>query len=300
MCLRCCGSAGFGRSLICGASGTWRRDCYNVAAGYPCCTTRDLRPLQYARPRAGLADADPVRQAHVRVGCPVGAPRPHRQFCLERAQGLARRRAGLRRGRGRRSRPAPLLPDAPSLLRSSFSIWICRTLGRNGRRVRAQGAPARDQDRRPRGSTGREGRPVSPSRSGRRGTATARFAPALLGKALEAVYMRRGLGRAEAHLAPARRAERPHRGAGGASEPRRHRPPGSRASPRGSARSSPSWAAGASNKEIAQKFDVTERTVKAHLTAVFRKLGISGRLQVALVHARAFPLRPSLLTLERR
>ena len=46
--------------------------------------------------------------------------------------------------------------------------------------------------------------------------------------------------------------------------------------------------AGASNKEIAQKFDVTERTVKAHLTAVFRKLGISGRLQVAL-----FMLEPS-------
>jgi DNA-binding NarL/FixJ family response regulator len=40
--------------------------------------------------------------------------------------------------------------------------------------------------------------------------------------------------------------------------------------------------AGASNKEIAQKFAVTERTVKAHLTAVFRKLGISGRLQVAV------------------
>jgi len=40
--------------------------------------------------------------------------------------------------------------------------------------------------------------------------------------------------------------------------------------------------AGASNKEIAQKLAVTERTVKAHLTAVFRKLGISGRLQVAL------------------
>ena len=46
--------------------------------------------------------------------------------------------------------------------------------------------------------------------------------------------------------------------------------------------------AGASNKEIAQKFAVTERTVKAHLTAVFRKLGISGRLQVAL-----FMLEPS-------
>ena len=40
--------------------------------------------------------------------------------------------------------------------------------------------------------------------------------------------------------------------------------------------------AGASNKEIAQKLNVTERTVKAHLTAIFRKLGISGRLQLAL------------------
>src|SRR5262249_62167935 len=40
--------------------------------------------------------------------------------------------------------------------------------------------------------------------------------------------------------------------------------------------------AGASNKEIAKKLAVTERTVKAHLTAVFRKLGISGRLQLAL------------------
>ena len=49
--------------------------------------------------------------------------------------------------------------------------------------------------------------------------------------------------------------------------------------------------AGASNKEIAQKFAVTERTVKAHLTAVFRKLGISGRLQVAL-----FMLEPSRTT----
>jgi two-component system, NarL family, nitrate/nitrite response regulator NarL len=39
---------------------------------------------------------------------------------------------------------------------------------------------------------------------------------------------------------------------------------------------------GASNKEIAKKLNVTERTVKAHLTAIFRKLGISGRLQLAL------------------
>ncbi len=40
--------------------------------------------------------------------------------------------------------------------------------------------------------------------------------------------------------------------------------------------------AGASNKEIAKKLNVTERTVKAHLAAIFRKLGISGRLQLAL------------------
>ncbi len=40
--------------------------------------------------------------------------------------------------------------------------------------------------------------------------------------------------------------------------------------------------AGASNKEIAKRLKVTERTVKAHLTAIFRKLGLSGRLQLAL------------------
>jgi DNA-binding NarL/FixJ family response regulator len=39
---------------------------------------------------------------------------------------------------------------------------------------------------------------------------------------------------------------------------------------------------GASNKEIAKRLNVTERTVKAHLTAIFRKLGLSGRLQLAL------------------
>lgn len=48
--------------------------------------------------------------------------------------------------------------------------------------------------------------------------------------------------------------------------------------------------AGASNKEIAKRLNVTERTVKAHLTAIFRKLGLSGRLQLALFaleHGRA-------------
>jgi DNA-binding NarL/FixJ family response regulator len=40
---------------------------------------------------------------------------------------------------------------------------------------------------------------------------------------------------------------------------------------------------GASNKEIGNKLGVTERTVKAHLTAIFRKLGVSDRLRLALL-----------------
>ncbi len=46
-------------------------------------------------------------------------------------------------------------------------------------------------------------------------------------------------------------------------------------------------AAGASNKEIARELGITERTVKAHLTAILDKLGIRDRLQLALiVHKR--------------
>lgn len=41
-------------------------------------------------------------------------------------------------------------------------------------------------------------------------------------------------------------------------------------------------ASGASNKEIAHKLAVTERTVKAHLTAIFEKLGLRDRLQLSL------------------
>ncbi len=37
---------------------------------------------------------------------------------------------------------------------------------------------------------------------------------------------------------------------------------------------------GASNKEIAKELGITERTVKAHLTAVFEKLGIRDRVQL--------------------
>lgn len=41
-------------------------------------------------------------------------------------------------------------------------------------------------------------------------------------------------------------------------------------------------AGGASNKEIAKQLEITERTVKAHLTTVFEKLGLRDRLQLSL------------------
>lgn len=40
---------------------------------------------------------------------------------------------------------------------------------------------------------------------------------------------------------------------------------------------------GDSNKQIAQSLVITERTVKAHLTEVFRKLGVTDRLKVAVI-----------------
>ena len=42
-------------------------------------------------------------------------------------------------------------------------------------------------------------------------------------------------------------------------------------------------AAGKSNKEVAKELDITERTVKAHLSAVFEKLHVRDRLQLVLV-----------------
>lgn len=42
-------------------------------------------------------------------------------------------------------------------------------------------------------------------------------------------------------------------------------------------------AGGASNKEIARNLDISERTVKAHLTAAFERLGVRDRLQLSLL-----------------
>jgi len=39
---------------------------------------------------------------------------------------------------------------------------------------------------------------------------------------------------------------------------------------------------GATNKEVARRLNITERTVKAHLGAVFEKLGVRDRLQLVL------------------
>lgn len=49
-------------------------------------------------------------------------------------------------------------------------------------------------------------------------------------------------------------------------------------------------ASGASNREIAHRLHITEATVKAHLTAIFRKLGVSDRLQLGLYVTRHTPV----------
>lgn len=45
--------------------------------------------------------------------------------------------------------------------------------------------------------------------------------------------------------------------------------------------------AGASNKEVARQLDITPRTVKAHMGAIFDKLGARDRLQLVLLLRRA-------------
>jgi DNA-binding NarL/FixJ family response regulator len=41
-------------------------------------------------------------------------------------------------------------------------------------------------------------------------------------------------------------------------------------------------AEGLANKVIAQRLGISEKTVKAHLTSVFRQIGVSDRTQAAL------------------
>ena len=41
-------------------------------------------------------------------------------------------------------------------------------------------------------------------------------------------------------------------------------------------------ATGATNREISERLDITERTVKAHLSSIFEKLGVRDRVQLAL------------------
>ncbi|MBI4634861.1 MAG: response regulator transcription factor [Candidatus Rokubacteria bacterium] len=48
-------------------------------------------------------------------------------------------------------------------------------------------------------------------------------------------------------------------------------------------------ATGASNKELAGRLAITEKTVKAHLTSIFQKLGLSSRLHLALYTLEARP-----------
>ena len=43
---------------------------------------------------------------------------------------------------------------------------------------------------------------------------------------------------------------------------------------------------GCSNKEVARQLDITERTVKAHLGAIYRKLGVRDRMQLVLKMAK--------------
>ncbi|WP_420554295.1 helix-turn-helix domain-containing protein [Neptuniibacter marinus] len=44
---------------------------------------------------------------------------------------------------------------------------------------------------------------------------------------------------------------------------------------------------GASNKEIARELDITERTVKAHLSSIFQKTGLSDRVSLVLLASKS-------------
>jgi DNA-binding NarL/FixJ family response regulator len=50
---------------------------------------------------------------------------------------------------------------------------------------------------------------------------------------------------------------------------------------------------GLANKQIARRLGIGERTVKAHLTRVFQRLGVSDRVQAALWAREHLPARPA-------
>lgn len=52
--------------------------------------------------------------------------------------------------------------------------------------------------------------------------------------------------------------------------------------------------AGKTTREISMELFLSEGTVKAHLTSIYRKLGVSNRTEAALIGLRIFSLlRPS-------
>ena len=52
-------------------------------------------------------------------------------------------------------------------------------------------------------------------------------------------------------------------------------------------------AEGSSNKMVATRLGITERTVKAHLTSSFNKTGARGRLELSLMVKGEFSPRPA-------
>jgi DNA-binding NarL/FixJ family response regulator len=58
---------------------------------------------------------------------------------------------------------------------------------------------------------------------------------------------------------------------------------------------------GEGNRALARRLGIAERTVKAHLTSITRKLGLRNRVEATLLSVRwADELRPSGQSLERR
>jgi DNA-binding NarL/FixJ family response regulator len=46
---------------------------------------------------------------------------------------------------------------------------------------------------------------------------------------------------------------------------------------------------GCRNKEIAQRLDISEQTVKSHCNRIYKKVGVSDRLQLALYTHKLWP-----------